>query len=629
MNKSDNLRLAAIYIPEGVLSHVFGKDHKGQTINLGGRHLYSFKGKDIEPYFEEKEKHNNISFIEKFWLNNIKLISAIVGENGIGKTSILNLFKGLDCKYIYEDIENNEVVIKDDCKYFEVIYYSAFLNINQKNSENDNFRDLSKYSIMTDDTGYEEMNITELLQLHNSENLKRWISFIELKNVHSLLKEIALPSFSQINFHINSISITEHQTSYNFRPFFRRLHEMVREETAKREQNEFERLELTKSKIMSGTNASYKIRLEQEILNRVIDKTQNILEGSGNKYLDEGHLLNNYTVESEEFTSQKDSRSAFYWFLDNSYIILNKTSKRILFPKKQTIDLIEVLLSSLPEAEIIENWSEWNVDFKNALKILDVYEKYLLSFKENFVFDRKPLLGIKPFINLSSGEKGLYDLFSVLNDLNNRFKNKIYTDFGHFNKREKVSKNLLLLLDEGDLGFHPEWKKKYLNSIQQIIPFIFQDKNIQIIITTHDPLTLSDFPKGNIVYLKKDKEVTIVQPSDGISSFGANVTDLLKNSFFIKDGLIGDFAKNKIENIIIELNKLLNIKMSTQQLNVKTAEKDNIKKTISIIDEPIVQQKLIEMYNAVFEDAFSIDNEISRLEEELNNLRKIKSQRND
>jgi len=34
------MRLAAIYIPSEVLPHIFGKNHNGQTINLGGKYIY-------------------------------------------------------------------------------------------------------------------------------------------------------------------------------------------------------------------------------------------------------------------------------------------------------------------------------------------------------------------------------------------------------------------------------------------------------------------------------------------------------------------------------------------------------------------------------------------------------------
>lgn len=69
---------------------------------------------------------------------------------------------------------------------------------------------------------------------------------------------------------------------------------------------------------------------------------------------------------------------------------------------------------------------------------------------------------------------------------------------------------IVFLLDEADLGFHPEWKKRYINALTTTLPILINSlkdkiKNIQIIFATHDPLTLSDIPNTNVVYLKKNQ----------------------------------------------------------------------------------------------------------------------------
>ncbi|RXM40753.1 hypothetical protein BOQ62_04055 [Chryseobacterium sp. CH21] len=100
-------------------------------------------------------------------------------------------------------------------------------------------------------------------------------------------------------------------------------------------------------------------------------------------------------------------------------------------------------------------------------------------------------------------------------------------------------------------------EKKYINALTTTLPILINSvkdkiKNIQIIFTTHDPLTLSDIPNRNVAYLKKEENKTEVlsENEKPTKSFGANITDLLSDSFFIKDGLMGDFAKEKIEEVI-------------------------------------------------------------------------------
>ena len=83
------MRLAAIYIPSEVLPHIFGEQHHGQTINFGGKYIYTFE-ENANGDGKIKTKIENNHFIENFWNQKIQLISAIVGENGTGKTTILN-----------------------------------------------------------------------------------------------------------------------------------------------------------------------------------------------------------------------------------------------------------------------------------------------------------------------------------------------------------------------------------------------------------------------------------------------------------------------------------------------------------------------------------------------------------
>lgn len=592
------MKLVAIYIPRQVLPHIFGENHNGQTINLGGKYIYTLEENSIEEVYL-KERKENPKFIENFWLNNILLISAIVGENGTGKTTILNSLRDSYsfCKFVYETENSEEYRIIDDAETNEIIYYSSFFNINSSDSENGNFRDLSKYQMMIDDTEYENLDLTTLLELHNSENLKRWIKFIELKNLSGLLDKMELPTFDKIKIKIHTIHIDDHDTSYRFRPFFEALKIRIKKEREQREQAELDRLNLTKIEDIRASRATQRIKLELEIISRVILKTQNILENSGNKYLEEGYLKNDYSEKSKEFLNQPNTKEAFYWFLENSYIKLTKNSKDIYFPVDEIKNLIETLLSFLPEGKNIENWTEFETNFQQALEIIKAYENFLLAFKQNFTYDKKVLISFSPSKNLSSGEKGLYDLFSVLNDLNYRIENNIHKDYSVFNKREKVTDNLLILLDEADLGFHPEWKKKYVNIIQQIIPFIYKNKSIQIIITTHDPLTLSDFPNNNIVYLLKSNNKTEVLDYGSkhrpTKTFGGNISDLLAESFFVNDGLIGDFAKAKIEETIIWINN--NKELQKRDKDYFESDLQFHKQVISIIDEPIVKIKLSEM----------------------------------
>ena len=117
------------------------------------------------------------------------------------------------------------------------------------------------------------------------------------------------------------------------------------------------------------------------------------------------------------------------------------------------------------------------------------------------------------------------------------------------------------------------------------------NKNIHFILTSHSPFLLSDIPKQNIIFLDKDENGNC-KVVDGLKdkkqTFGANIHTLLSDSFFMEDGLMGEFAKGKIDKAI----KLLN------QDNLDKKDLKYCEQIISIIGEPIVKNQLQRMLDS-------------------------------
>ena len=73
---------------------------------------------------------------------------------------------------------------------------------------------------------------------------------------------------------------------------------------------------------------------------------------------------------------------------------------------------------------------------------------------------------------------------------------------------------------------------------------------IHVIITTHSPFLLSDIPLENILSLEDGEP----KKMELRNTFCANVYDLLNNPFFMHQ-FIGDFASEKLDQLIEEVNK--------------------------------------------------------------------------
>jgi len=146
-----------------------------------------------------------------------------------------------------------------------------------------------------------------------------------------------------------------------------------------------------------------------------------------------------------------------------------------------------------------------------------------------------------------------------------------------------------IIIDEIDLYLHPTWQKEILNII---ITFLnFKKRTFNIILTTHSPFLLSDIPKQNIIFLDTDEEGKC-KVVDGLKekkqTFGANIHTLLSDSFFMEDGLMGEFAKGKIDKAITLLNQEY---LSDEELKY-------CEQIISIIGEPIVKNQLQRMLDS-------------------------------
>lgn len=581
------MRIAAVYIPAGSLPYIFGD--KDITINLGGRYFYELG--EIHGRTKIISKTKNNKFIEDFWGADIMQLSAVVGANGTGKSSILQTMKN-GCQFVMENGDKTEIIWTDSVGRF--IYHSPYLAETKSDEESSQAYNISKLSQMRQDSKYENLDFNGHWEYHNSERLIRIISFLENEKLLKELEELHITIFSKTRIKFTDIGKDDWNTSRNFLPFFNDFKKRIDNDRTNYEiklQNEYK---ITTDKDLE--NQSYNLsvnknRLKLSILKSIVHKLHSVLESTGNKYLEEGFINNDIKVSDESYKRIESAQEAFMWFINNAYFKLSR--RKYFLPVNEIYNLLNVLFDCVDNVEQIDNWTILEADFTASQKIIFSYQKFLLAFKEFFSYDETIFMTFYPDKNLSTGEMSFYEFLSSLYDAKYRIDNKIEKD-SEFNVLEDKN-HFVFLLDESDLGFHPFWKRKYIKILTKILPIIFSDKKISIIITTHDPLTLSDIPNYSVAYLNKTESFTeILDHKDGMRpkrTFGANISDLLADSFFIKDGLIGEFAIAKIDQTILWLNNPED--NSNEQYH---------KLLIENIDEPIIRRKLSEMYSEKMKD---------------------------
>lgn len=130
---------------------------------------------------------------------------------------------------------------------------------------------------------------------------------------------------------------------------------------------------------------------------------------------------------------------------------------------------------------------------------------------------------------MSSGEVAMINIFAT-----------VYSAL-----KKKTSESLLLIIDEIDAFLHPKWQQDILTHITSWINESkeFNKKKVQLVIATHSPIILSDIPKDNIIYLQKPFEAML----NNQLTFGANISALFYDSFFMEQGSIGAIARKQIQ----------------------------------------------------------------------------------
>lgn len=584
------MRLATVYISENSLPHVFGKDHKGLTINLGEK------------------------ITEDFWGEQISMVSAIVGKNGTGKSSVLRNIK-----------ENNEIKLYDS--HGNIIYYSPHLDYGDIYNFDVDQNDISLDMILRrdleniiDDEKESAENGWNLNPKQDLEHLNtaRQMDFLSSKLIDQ--NPVFSKIFEGLKFDIGSVVLRGsdkmefssdlfHNTPYQFRQLILDIYTKCKEEISKWH----EIRKMKGSKVLNQHEINSFI-FKRNIISSFLTIVVNLMERK-NSFLSEGLI--------SEVDTSVTAFELFRNFINNSKVYHQgeSPSKAKNVFNENVLELFEFIYSIVDEIgneELIQNKS-FNTDYENLVKIIQLQKDILNHLSRNYYNQKvrvSDFLGIKSTNRkLSSGENALLNFYSVLYEFTQQID------------RDEIYDEYILLLDEADLGYHPEWKKRFVNSIVKSLPTFFsypeKQAKIQIVFSTHDPLTLSDMPKQNVVFLDKNSDGLTIISDQNKETFGANIHDLLADSFFIEDGFIGEFAKSKIQDLIKYL--IFDEKLEESNTNIKNStswDPITAHKLIQIVGEPVIKERLFSLYELKFpqENRESLEQQIKELQRKLTKL---------
>lgn len=344
------------------------------------------------------------------------------------------------------------------------------------------------------------------------------------------------------------------------------------------------------------------------------------------------------------FIKNENLESYFHDLDIDSSHITDKLRQALFFLRYMYINKEDIFEKEKNEKliKIDDLYYEIDKSFRESIKGKLITDQFLYAnftvreslpsiFKVNYFFENQ--YSENNFNNFSSGEKQkIFSVHSVIYHLRN-LKSVSDIKLGIDEKKIELInyRNVNIIFDEIELYAHPDFQRRFLNDLLIAINSVYQRyDNLNILFITHSPFILSDIPKQNVLFLEVDENNGKSTPKDfkRMNTFGANITDLLSDSFFINDGLIGDFAKGKINKTLnwlrIQANK--KIEKDDQKLEIdKELEYNDVentkeynKKIIQLIDEPLIHYQLKELY-------MQYVNDDDYLQEEIDRLTKLKS----
>ena len=523
---------------------------KNQIFNFSDEYKVSF---DFET--SELKIDKNPDYIENFYGESIYNISPIVGINGVGKSTILNLIG-----YYHRAEDQNK-----DINQFFCIY----LDTNGKFYLRDKNYDLS--SITIEGLAADKLDISGYSGTPKNDNLIY------------IMNEDRRPSGSYGGSSLLDVHLAESSRWYILNGIF-------------------EAYEVLYSRGLVSSSYKFSFGVSRyDIKDYIPDKYLNDWE---NREFFSCLVLKKIVTICKDFKLCLNDEEIERYFIDGKYLpLFDKIKKEIEEEKKDFIDSLVNFLNYLEQFIHKYKIKEYSDSMKSRIVEIGYGEK---NFDNRIEFE-------KLYLDYEKLEKNALDLeyygFRVIDEFyynmstgeTNILKVISYVKWLQMNPSQGTCQ---LVVDELESGMHLEWSRSLINFLVNYINKINKigGMNFQLIFTTHSPYMLSDIKPGNVIMLEKNQETGYSEGKVLQNTFAKNIQEIMKENLI--DNIYGDFALAKINSMIERLNG-----EEEQEGN-----EEELLKEIHLISEPILRNKLLEMYDKKYNTSeFSIEKQLLKL----------------
>ena len=548
---------------------------KNQIFNFSDEYKVNF---DFET--NELKIDKNSDYIENFYGESIYNISPIVGINGTGKTTVLNIISGYSPAKREQDSDNQYFFLFELGKQEDKVRFKVSSNNlsvatlqecwgqtfyrNQDGSFDcdSEFYDDTKNILYVNLPSKGKGGAIEFRTTLNQEGLAMFIhSYLWLsdRKIISSVLSCSL-DISSYGLKDNTNSIPRGIKAIGFL-IYKSIHNIFYEE------DEFIKKLLSES---------------------LLSKCEKYLKEDVSDYENYGfNLLLEIVKELDKNEVKAETRKIRKEYVESIIAIV------IIFIEiRENGSLVDSSSSSIllkyvnNNRSLFEKLNDKLLRYTKSKKLVDKFCNDLNENSNNYY-----LINETPNYHMSTGEGNLIEIFSQL-----------YT---YLSMHEESSEDIILLVDELESGMHLEWSRRLIkiliNNLSEILEDEGKGREIQLIFTTHSPYMLSDIKPGNVIMIEKNQETGYSEGKVLQNTFAKNIQEIMRENLI--DNIYGDFALAKIDSMISILNG-----------EVQEGNEEELLKEIHLISEPILRNKLLDMYDKKYNTSeFNIEKQLQKL----------------
>ena len=479
---------------------------------------------------------------QNFWGRGIYSLTAIMGNNGAGKTTVLRFLMNVlidgqnvheaDGVVVYEDggilkiyqpnpkkwpqlkIDSDVAYEASDLKKKKALYYSGHFQPYRSAEDADEFETSGNYVAtdqwllikdLMDYSNIDSLRLTHSLYSHlsayHAQNQYRICELLTIPRLEELMPTFRWPDFIIFGPNISATAAIEEQIRQG------RTFDIPQEMPISEDNDQINIGRLIYHNVLCMIAEKRGVKDEQERLLHEWQKTKK----TGSVLDAFEHLVENFNLSPETL---KSLRSEVY--------VLRKLLDICHYSEEGNVFYLKVK----EEKELLKRLNDeiLKSDFYLAARFFDMFYTHGLSY----------------YSKLSSGEQTFLNLLS-----------RLYFGITILPLKRGDGNPSFILLDEAEIGFHPNWQRQYVDLILRFLQMMMVRAGVdfQIVITSHSPIILSDIPRCCVTYLRPNKDGMTVNEEVEEETYGENVFNLYRSVFFMEDGLVGSFAYTRLRKL--------------------------------------------------------------------------------